>query len=285
MTAKRSFDLFVTIVASVAWIPALLLTALVMLLREGRPIFYVSPRIVGPGKVRRVVKFRTMVRDAERVYNRATVPVANDGVRFLNLPPESPLYTRTGRIIERIAFTELPQLLLVLRGDMSLVGSRPLPESVTESLRERHPRVDERLRTPAGMTGPVQLIGRERLSDDERLDLEATYCRIAARSATWTLDFLILLYTVLAALRLKHPMTVAQVREFMLGHSREHRHAAHAAREASGEHLRLVEFAGAEGELPAGALENSAGSLESIAAGERVRPVRKKHAEMVAPHQ
>src|SRR5687767_7862288 len=120
MTAKRSFDLFVTILASVAWIPALLLTALVVLIREGRPIFYVSPRIVGPGKTRRVVKFRTMVRDAERVYNRSTVPVANDGVRFLNLPPDSPLYTSTGRLIERIAFTELPQLLLVLRGHMSL---------------------------------------------------------------------------------------------------------------------------------------------------------------------
>jgi lipopolysaccharide/colanic/teichoic acid biosynthesis glycosyltransferase len=287
MTAKRSFDLFVTIVASVTWIPALLLTALVMLVREGRPIFYVSPRIVGPGKIRRVVKFRTMVRDAERVYNRSTVPVRSDGVRFLNLPPDSELYTSTGRLIERLAFTELPQLLLVLRGDMSLVGSRPLPESVTESLRERHPRVDERLRTPAAMTGPVQLIGRERLSDEDRLDLEATYCRIASQSTTWTLDFLILLFTVLAALRLRHPMTVAQVKEFMLGHSRERRQAARAARDAAGE-VRRAELANADGDLPSVVLESGAGTLDSIAGGEYVLPQRKvkaKHAEAVAPHQ
>jgi lipopolysaccharide/colanic/teichoic acid biosynthesis glycosyltransferase len=281
MTAKRSFDLFVTIVASVAWIPALLLTALVVLIREGRPIFYVSPRIVGPGKTRRVVKFRTMVRDAERIYNRSTVPV-DDGVRFLNLPPESELYTSTGRMIERIAFTELPQLLLVLRGDMSLVGSRPLPESVMESLRERHPRVDERLRTPAGMTGPVQLIGRERLSDDDRLDLEATYCRIATRANTWTLDFLILLFTVLAALRLKHPMTPAQVKQFMIGHTRERRRAVRPVPDAADRRR------ASESELPGMALESSAGTFDSMGGGDFVLPQRKvkaQHAEAAAPRQ
>jgi lipopolysaccharide/colanic/teichoic acid biosynthesis glycosyltransferase len=247
MTAgKRSFDLFVTTLASVAWIPALAATSLVMLLREGRPIFYSSLRIVGPNKVRRVVKFRTMVRDAERVYNRGTVPVENDGVRFLNLPPDSPLYTSTGRLIERIAFTELPQLWLVLRGDMSLVGNRPLPASVTEALRECHPRVIYRLNSPAGMTGPVQLIGRERLSDADRLDLEATYCWIASTTFTWSLDFKILLYTVLAALRLRHPMNVAEVKQFLLAHANDRRRVS---RDGSGEIAAWVERARAMNDL------------------------------------
>ena len=76
-----------------------------------------------------MIKFRTMVRNAESIYNRTAVPIQKDGVRSLNLPPESPLYTRTGHIIERLAFTEIPQLLLVLRGDMSwsVTGHSPRP--------------------------------------------------------------------------------------------------------------------------------------------------------------
>lgn len=215
MTSKRAFDLFVTLTATVAWVPALLLTALAILVLEGRPVFYVSRRVVGRGRVARVIKFRTMIRNADKVFNREVVPVT-DGVRFLNTPPESPLYTPIGRLIERIAFTELPQLLLVLKGDMSLVGNRPLPENVVESLREAYPDVDDRFGTPAGMTGPVQLIGRERLTDGQRLDLEKTYCRVAAEANTWRVDFLILLYTVLEALRLRHPMRMGQIRDFLL---------------------------------------------------------------------
>ena len=215
MTSKRAFDLFVTIAAAVAWIPALLLSALAILVLEGRPVFYVSTRVVGRNRTARVVKFRTMIRNAELVCNRKVVPVT-DGVRFLNTPPDSPLYTPIGRLIERIAFTELPQLWMVLKGEMSLVGNRPLPENVMAALREENADVDARLDTPAGMTGPVQLVGRERLSDAQRLDLERTYCRVAQMGNTWRLDFLVLLYTVLAALRLRYPMRAGQVRHFIL---------------------------------------------------------------------
>jgi lipopolysaccharide/colanic/teichoic acid biosynthesis glycosyltransferase len=227
MKSKRAFDLFVTLTAAMVWVPAMLVTALAILLLEGRPVFYVSSRVVGRGRTARVIKFRTMIRNAESVYNRHVVPVS-DGVRFLNLPPDSPLYTPIGRLIERIAFTELPQLLLVLKGEMSLVGNRPLPENVMASLREAYPDVDARLDTPGGMTGPVQLIGRERLTDGQRLDLEKTYCRVAQGAVTWRLDFLILLYTVLEALRLRHPMTVGQVRDFL------HETTGHPVRKSEG---------------------------------------------------
>jgi lipopolysaccharide/colanic/teichoic acid biosynthesis glycosyltransferase len=174
-----------------------------------------------------VVKFRAMVRDAETVYNREVVPV-QDGVRFLNVPPESKLYTPIGRLIERLGLTELPQLFLVLAGRMSLVGNRPLPGNVMASLRESNDDVDARVDTPAGLTGPVQLIGRERLSDAERLDLERTYCRVALQSNTWKLDFLILLFTVLEVMRLRRPMTYAEVREFL----RRHRRGVHMVESA-----------------------------------------------------
>jgi len=218
MSSKRAFDIFVTVLAAIAWVPALLLSALAILVLEGRPVFYVSTRVVGRNRTARVVKFRTMIKNAELVCNRKVIPVT-DGVRFLNTPADSPLYTPIGRLIERIAFTELPQLWLVLKGEMSLVGNRPLPENVMAALREENADVDARLDTPAGMTGPVQLIGRERLSDAQRLDLERTYCRVALEGNTWRLDFLVLLYTVLAALRLRYPMRYRGVRKFILAHA------------------------------------------------------------------
>jgi len=164
----------------------------------------------------RIVKFRTMMRDAERVFNRESVPVSNN-IRFLNTPADSPLYTPIGRLIERLALTEIPQLLHVLKGDMSLVGNRPLPESVVAALAEAFPQVTDRFLTPSGITGPVQLVGRSAISDEDRLMLEGTYCRVARDHYSWRLDFMILLYTVLVTQRLVPPFGVTELRQLMLG--------------------------------------------------------------------
>ena len=155
-----------------------------------------------------------MRRNADRVINRDTVPVSNN-VRFLNTPPDSPLYTPIGRMIERLSLTETPQVLLVLAGRMSLVGNRPLPANVIAVLSERYTNVEARFATPAGMTGPVQLVGRSEISDYERLNLEANYCRLARDAYRWRLDFVILLYTVLVALHLKQPLRPSQVNRLM----------------------------------------------------------------------
>jgi lipopolysaccharide/colanic/teichoic acid biosynthesis glycosyltransferase len=156
-----------------------------------------------------------MTRDAERVYNRESVPVSNN-VRFLNTPSDSPLYTPIGRLIERLAMTEIPQLLHVLKGEMSLVGNRPLPENVITSLAEAFPQVDDRFLTPAGLTGPVQLVGRSDISDEDRLMLETTYCHVAHENYSWRLDFMILFYTVLVTQRVVPPFTVLELRQLLL---------------------------------------------------------------------
>ena len=115
--------------AAIAWVPVLLMAGAMVLVFTGRPVLYRSMRRVDSGKVIRIVKFRTMVKNAEQLANRATVPVDNN-VRFLNIPPNSPLYTSVGRLLERCGITELPQFAHVLRGQMSIVGNRPLPENV-----------------------------------------------------------------------------------------------------------------------------------------------------------
>jgi lipopolysaccharide/colanic/teichoic acid biosynthesis glycosyltransferase len=210
---KRLFDIVVTLLASVTWVPALLLSMLAILVLDGRPVFYVSSRRVYRKQSLRIWKFRTMRRDAERIANRETVPVA--GTRFLNIERTSPLYTWVGRKIEGCAFTELPQLIHVLAGHMSLVGNRPLPENVIAAIKEAIPWVEDRFETPAGLTGPIQLAGRERLSDAQRIVLESSYCHVARSSYSMWLDFLIIYYTVLVVAGLQRPFSFGEIRQLI----------------------------------------------------------------------
>lgn len=210
---KRLFDIVVTLLASLAWIPVLIAAAVAIAILDGLPVLYVSRRRVFRDRSIRLVKFRTMRRDAERVANRSTVP--EEGTRFLNIPPESPLYTPVGRVLERCCFTELPQLFHVLAGQMSLVGNRPLPEDVIAALKAEFPNVEDRFSSPSGLTGPIQLAGRERLSDAQRLRIEIAYCRAALSSYSMWLDLQILLYTVMLGARLSRPFTAAEVERFL----------------------------------------------------------------------
>lgn len=212
-TGKRLFDLGVAIVTAVAWIPALVLCCLAVWAGDGRPIFYVSARRISASRTIPIVKFRTMVRNAALVANRSVLPV--EGQRFLNIARDSPLFTRIGRLIEACCLTEIPQILHVLRGEMTLVGNRPLPEDVVRSLGEVHPSVEARFLVPAGLAGPVQLVGRENLADGERLAIETAYCQACATSYSWRLDALILILTVIIALRLRPPMSARAVSDLI----------------------------------------------------------------------
>lgn len=218
MRTKRAFDLFVAITAGIVWVPVLLGSALMVLLLSGRPVFYRSNRWVRTGEMVRTVKFRTMVKNADKLVNRTTVPV--EGVRFLNIPPDSPLYTRPGRILESLGLTEIPQLLHVLRGEMSIVGNRPLPDNVMQCLRAEYTYADDRFLTPAGLTGPVQLVGRDSLSDSERLRIEGAYCLAVAHGYRLRLDFTVLLSTVLIVAHLKAPLDYQGVMDLIDRHAR-----------------------------------------------------------------
>jgi lipopolysaccharide/colanic/teichoic acid biosynthesis glycosyltransferase len=211
---KRIFDLGVTFLSSPIWVPALLLCAAAIALLGGRPVFYVSLRRTASDRLHGVIKFRTMVRDADRIANRETVPIAE--TRFLNIPPNSSLYTRVGRFVERCNLTELPQLLHVIVGEMSIIGNRPLPANVIASLEEIHPFAGDRFITKAGLTGPVQLVGRQFISDEDRLSLEADYCVTCRTAYAMRLDLAILFWTVVIALGLRRTFSVQEVRSLML---------------------------------------------------------------------
>lgn len=217
MRMKRSFDVAVVVLASVVWVPVVLGAALLVLSSSGRPVFYRSQRFVGSGRAQPVVKFRTMVRNAAELVNRDTVPVTT--TRFLNIAPDSPLYTRAGRLLERCGLTEIPQLLHVLRGEMSIVGNRPLPGNVLDCLREEYPYADDRFLSPAGLTGPAQLVGRDALTDSERLRIEGAYCRAVQHGYRLRLDFMILLRTVLMVAHLQRALGYEEVMDLIDRHS------------------------------------------------------------------
>lgn len=214
---KRVFDLGICLAAIWLWLPVLVICSLLNLIVNGRPVFYVSKRRINASQVVPIVKFRAMVRNAEQMANRNNV-TAGETI-FLNIPPTSALYTRLGRVFERCCLTELPQVLHVLLGHMAVVGNRPLPESIMGELRSRYPYANDRFLTKSGLTGPVQLVGRDRLSDEDRLRLEIKYCKACLESYSITLDFMILLSTVLIGSRLRGPFSATAVEQLMDKHS------------------------------------------------------------------
>ena len=207
--AKRALDLIGAVLLLPVWGSILLGVGLLNLFINGRPAFYVSRRRVYGGESGAVIKFRTMVREADKIANRDTVPVT--GQRFLNIQLDSPLYTPLGRWIERFFLTEIPQFLNVLGGSMSLIGNRPLPEDVIASLKKAYPDAELRFATRCGLSGPVQLVGRDAIDDGDRLRLEIAYARRCVQAYSITLDVMLAVYTVLILLRIKHSMSVDEV--------------------------------------------------------------------------
>ncbi|GAA4820456.1 sugar transferase [Nocardioides caeni] len=198
---KRLFDVVVIVLAAVAWVPVVAVAALAVLVFSGRPIFYRSRRWVGPKAAIEMVKLRVMVPHANKVLESV------DAGRFLNTPPDSPLYTGVGRILDRLGINEIPQFVHVLRGEMTIVGPRPLTDAVRDALLEEHGQIDERWdSTPAGLTGLPQLVGRIALTDQQRLDLESAYARMVADGYSIRTDFKILLFTVLITFGVKKPL-------------------------------------------------------------------------------
>lgn len=170
LAMKRVMDVVVSALLLVLFSPLLLVAALWILLDDGRPVLFRQRRVGKDGKPFTMVKFRTMVTDAEQ-----RLPELVD-IENLDQPafkiPDDPRVTRSGRWLRRTSIDELPQLLNVLRGDMSLVGPRPEEESVVALYDERQ---RGRLAVKPGMTGPMQVYGRSDLTFEERLAMERDY--------------------------------------------------------------------------------------------------------------
>ncbi|WP_308209178.1 sugar transferase [Actinoallomurus purpureus] len=187
---KSLFDRLVAGLALLVLAPALVVIA--ALLRFTGPALFVQRRIGRDGKVFRMLKFRTMVKNAEKL--RPALLGRNDGDGVLFKIKEDPRITRIGAWLRRYSLDELPQLINVLRGDMSLVGPRPpLPEEVSRYESD----VYRRLAVKPGLTGLWQVSGRSDLPWDEAVRLDLRY----VENWSLTLDMQILGKTLSAVIR------------------------------------------------------------------------------------
>lgn len=189
---KRVVDLLFTVVGMVIVLPLSLLIALLIKLEDRGPVFYSQIRIGRDGKPFRCYKFRSMVVDADA--RRAELGARNEATGPLFKLRNDPRCTRVGLFLRRFSLDELPQLINVVRGEMSLVGPRPnLPEEVAQ-YQEWHKR---RLSASPGITGLWQVSGRSDLTFDEMVLLDIYY----VENWNLSLDINILLRSLPAVLR------------------------------------------------------------------------------------
>lgn len=167
---QRAVDIAVSGGALLLLSPLLLLTALAIKLDSQGPVFFQQERVGLNRRRFRMVKFRSMVVNAEEL--RARLEKYNEVEGAMFKMAQDPRVTRVGRFIRKYSIDELPQLINVLRGDMSLVGPRPaLPQEVTQySWNQRR-----RLSVKPGLTGLSQVSGRSTLSFKETVDLDLYY--------------------------------------------------------------------------------------------------------------
>ena len=168
---KAAFDKVVGIVLLVLFAPLLLLVALFIKLRDGDDVFFRQTRVGIDGRDFTMLKFRSMVPDAEGQL-AAVRSNADDGNGVLFKSHDDPRVTSVGRMLRRYSLDELPQLVNVIRGDMSIVGPRPPLRSEVDGYGADAVR---RLRVKPGLTGLWQVSGRSNLSWEESLRLDLRY--------------------------------------------------------------------------------------------------------------
>jgi lipopolysaccharide/colanic/teichoic acid biosynthesis glycosyltransferase len=196
--AKRALDVVAAFALLIVASPALLAIALAVKWTSPGPVFFRQERYGLGGQPFSMLKFRTMVADAEQQAEALRAAALNGEIRAIDAPAfksaDDPRVTAVGRVLRRYSLDEIPQFLNVLKGDMTLVGPRPLVAA-------------EALRVPAdatvrhsvkpGLTCIWQTSGRSRVSYDERMAMDVEY----VRTRSLKLDLILLLKTPLAAIR------------------------------------------------------------------------------------
>jgi exopolysaccharide biosynthesis polyprenyl glycosylphosphotransferase len=191
-TVKRAFDIGASVLVAVLFLPLWLLIALAVKLDSRGPVFFVDRRMGVGEREFGMLKFRTMVAEAPALQSQ--LEEANEAEGALFKIRDDPRVTRVGRVLRRLSLDEIPQIANVLRGEMSLVGPRPLPLRDHALLEDWH---RARYAVLPGMTGLWQISGRSGLTFDDLVRLDFTYLE---NWSIW-LDITIIARTIPAVLR------------------------------------------------------------------------------------
>ena len=194
--SKKSLDFLAAILGSAVLFPFLLLIAAAIKLDSKGSVLFRQKRVGRDGKIFNILKFRTMISNADNTIHEHHIHSyamglldGTDGYKY----KDDPRITRVGKFLRNTSIDELPQLWNVIRGEMSIVGPRPVPvyEADFHNLWQ-----NERLEVLPGITGLWQVLGRSSVSMDDQIRLDIRYIR---HQSFW-LDIKIILATILCAL-------------------------------------------------------------------------------------
>lgn len=160
---KRFFDIVLALIVTAVFLPFMLLAAIAIKLYDRGPVFYTQERLTKGGRVFKVIKFRSMITDAEK---RSGAKLASENDERI---------TPVGKVIRKIRFDELPQLFNILKGDMSFVGPRPERPELAAKYEETMPEFKYRLKVKAGLTGFAQVMGKYNTTPYDKLKLDLMY--------------------------------------------------------------------------------------------------------------
>ncbi len=177
---KRALDLFVSLAGFIVCSPIMLITAICIKLCDGGPVFYTQDRLTKDGKVFKVYKFRSMRIDAE-----------SDGVARLAGENDDRI-TPVGKFIRKVRIDELPQILNIIKGDMSIVGPRPERPELAAENEKLMPEFSYRLKVKAGLTGYAQVLGKYNTTPYDKLRLDLMYIE----QYSFLLDLKLILMTI-----------------------------------------------------------------------------------------
>lgn len=177
---KRTTDIVVSIVMLIITFPIMLFVGIAIKLYDGGSVIHKQTRLTMGGKEFNVYKFRSMIMDAER-----------DGIARLSAERDVRV-TPVGKIIRRTRIDELPQLINILKGEMSLVGPRPERPQIAAEYREYMPEFDYRLKVKGGLTGYAQIYGKYNTTPYDKLKLDLMYIE----NYSFRLDLKLILITL-----------------------------------------------------------------------------------------
>lgn len=161
---KRLFDIVASLIALVLLSPVMLITALFIKLTDGGPVLYRQRRLTKDRKEFTILKFRSMRVDAEK-----------DGIPRLSTGKNDDRITPVGRFIRKTRIDELPQIINILKGDMSVVGPRPERPEIAYQYEKELPGFALRLQVKAGLTGYAQVYGKYNTSPYDKLQMDLMY--------------------------------------------------------------------------------------------------------------
>ena len=179
LMVKRVFDIVMAASLLIILSPIMFVIAIAVKLDSKGEVFFRQERVTQYGKIFRIYKFRTMVVDAEKLC----------GARLAS--EHDPRITKVGKFLRACRMDELPQLINILKGEMSIVGPRPERPELAEEIEKEMPEFALRLKVKAGLTGYAQFYGKYNTTPYDKLKLDLTYIR----NYSFILDLKLMLLT------------------------------------------------------------------------------------------